>query len=318
MPLSPESKEYTPNTIDILNTTDLLPLIKRWCGDISPESAQQIISKIIRASNTAFSDPDDQPENFIKWLDESIVYIIRLNIHAQRFGRDRKAMALRNGKDWDNWVVHGIISSELLRCLWIDRSNLFDYNIEIMSYLGLCAKIPDIKNDSFFLIVPQNITNLGHDPTNYDVIRNYNSEPRFDEETQNDCLVSYKLTFTKSLAFIFGILVTHLISRYSTDYDKFNLPEINVSQVSLLIEKEKVILFINWEEQFIKCFISTYAKHQSIYDIIELELMQILATRADPETFNTQVVHPVLWERLIHYQKKLTVWIKDSINYIWT
>ncbi len=302
MPLSPEkcnhpSGEFnTPDAIDILNTVNFLSFIKRWCGDISPESAQQIISKIIHASNTALNvnDHDYILDNLIEWLDASIVYIIRQNIQTQRFGRDRKAMNLRNGKDWNNCVVHGIISSKLLACLWIDRSDLFDYNIEIMSYLGLCAKIPDIKNDSFFLIVPLNITNLGHDPTNYDVILRCNSEPIFDKETQDDCLVSYKLTFTKLLAFIFDTLVTRLISRYSTDYDEFNLPEITVSQVSLLIEKEKVILFINWKDQFIKCFISTYAKHQSIYDIIELELTQILATRADPETFNTQVVYPVL------------------------
>jgi hypothetical protein len=302
MPLSPEkcnhpSGEFnTPDAIDILNTVNFSPFIKRWCGDISQKSAQQIISKIIHASNTALNvnEHDYILDNLIEWLDESIVYLIRQNIQTQRFGRDRKAMNLRNGKDWNNYVLHGIISSELLDCLWIGRSNLFDYNIEIMSYLGLCAKIPDIKNDSFFLIVPLNITNLGHDPTNYDVILKCNSEPRFDKETQDDCLVSYNLTFTKPLAFIFDILVTRLISRYSTDYDEFNLPEITVSQVSLLIEKEKVILFINWKDQFIKCFISTYAKHQSIYDIIELELTQILATRADPETFNTQVVYPVL------------------------
>jgi len=296
MPHTSESKEYTPDAINILNTVNFLPFIRKWCGNISQESAQRIISKIIHASNTALNVNDhvDILDNLIEWLDESIVYLIRQNIQAQRFGRDRKAMNLRNGKDWDNWAVHGIISSKLLDCLWINRSNLFDYNIEIMTYLGLCAKIPDIKNDSFFLIVPLNITNLGHDPTNYDAIQNCNSEPRFDEETQDDCLVSYNLTFTKPLAFIFDTLVTSLIDRYSTDYDEFNLPKITVSQVTLLIEREKIILFINWKEQFIKCFISTYAKHQSIYDIIELELTQILATRADPETFNTQVVHPVL------------------------
>jgi hypothetical protein len=296
MPLSSESKEYTPDAIYILNTVNFLPFIGKWYGNISQESAQQIISKIIHASNTALNVNDhvDLLDNLIEWLDDSIVYIIRQNIQTQRFGRDRKAMNLRNGKDWDNWAVHGIISSKLLDCLWIDRSNLFDYNIEIMSYLGLCAKIPDIKNDSFFLIVPLNITHLGHDPTNYDAMRNCNLEPRFDEETQDDYLVSYKLTFTKPLAFMFDTLVTRLISRYSTDYDEFNLPEIAVSQVSLLIEKEKVILFVNWEKQIIKCFISTYAKHRNIYDIIELELTQILATRTDPETFNTQVVYPVL------------------------
>jgi hypothetical protein len=291
-----EFVEYAPGAIDILNTVNFLPFIKKWCGDISHESAQQIISKIIRASNTALNVNDhvELLDKLIEWLDESIVYLIRQNIQIQRFGRDRKAMNLRNSKDWNNWAVHGIISSKLLDCLWIDRSNLFDYNIEIMTYLGLCAKIPDIKNDSFFLIVPLNITNLGHDPINYDAIQNCNLEPRFDEETQDDYLVSYKLTFTKPLAFMCDTLVTRLISRYSTDYDEFNLPEIAVSQVTLLIERKKIILFINWKEQFIKCFISTYAKHQSIYDIIELELTQILATRASPETFNTQVVHPVL------------------------
>jgi hypothetical protein len=183
MPLSPESKRYTPDAIYILNTTDFLPFIKRWCGDISHESAQQIISKIIRASNTALNDDHvELLDNLIEWLDESIVYLIR-NIQTHRFGRDMRAMKLRDGKDWENWAVHGIISSDLLSFLWIDRSNLFDYNIEIMSYLGLCAKISDIKNDSFFLIVPLQITNFGHDPTNYDAIRNCNSEPRFDKET---------------------------------------------------------------------------------------------------------------------------------------
>ena len=108
--------EYKPNAIYILNTTDFSPFIKKWCGDISQESAQQIISKIISASNIAFSDPDDQPDNFIVWLDESIVYLIR-DIQTQRFGRDRRAIELRNGEDWMNWTTHGIISSQLLSLL---------------------------------------------------------------------------------------------------------------------------------------------------------------------------------------------------------
>jgi hypothetical protein len=278
-----EYKQFKPNAIYILNTTDFSPFIKKWCGDISQESAQQIISKIISASDIAFSDPDDQPDNFIEWLDETIVYLIR-DIRTQQFGRDRRAMELRNGEDWMNWTTRGIISSKLLSFLWIDRRNLFDYNIEIMSYLELCAKIPDIKNDSFFLIVPLQITNLGHDPKYYELLRHCCSEPRFDKETQDDCLISYDLDFTKPLAFIFDTLVTHLISRFSAEYTELQ-PKLTVSQATLLIEGSKVILFVNWEKQIIQCVISTYAKHQTIYNIIESELKQILATRVDPGTF---------------------------------
>jgi hypothetical protein len=171
-----EFDEYKAEAEYILNDIDILSFIKKWSIDITPESAQQIISKIIHATNLAFS-PDTELFNIIEYLNDSIVYLIR-DIRKVRFGRDWRATEIKNGEDWKKWTINGIISRDLLHSLWIDRRNHSEYLIEIMSYLGLCAKIPDRINESFSLIVPLQVTKICHDPTNYETMRYVFPEPK--------------------------------------------------------------------------------------------------------------------------------------------
>jgi len=246
-----EFDEYKAEAEYILNDIDFAPFIQKWSTNITSESAQKIISKIIHASNLAFSNPDDKPDNLIEWLDDTISYLIR-DIQTVRFGRDREAMKIKSGEDWRKWTINGIISSDLLYFLWIDRIDHSDYLIEIMSYLGLCAKIPDKENDSFSLIVPLHVTMLAH---NF----NYAWLPYIDLEylsaMQIDKLVYSTIKFSCKLDYIFETIITNLLNKYSQDYDHYNFPKIHNFQADIQIAGSRVILYVNWKDRNIQCII---------------------------------------------------------------
>ena len=250
---------------------DFLPLIKKWCGDITSESASQMISKIIDVSNKFISD--FEIDHFIKWLDESIVYLIR-DIQKVRFGQDIRSMDLNDGEDWKKWTINGIISRDLLRFLWIDRTNHSEYLIEIMSYLGLCAKIPDRINESFFLIVPLHVTIIAHN-FNYAWLPSINLE--YLSGMQIDKLVYSTIQFSCKLDYIFETIITNLLNKYSREYDHSNFPTIYNFQADIQIAGSRTILYVNWKDRNIQYFIcGTDLDKSKIKKLISDELDLIL------------------------------------------
>lgn len=171
-------------------------------------------------------------------------------------------------------TTNGIISRDLLYSLWLDRTNHSEYLIEIMSYLGLCAKIPDRINESFFLIVPLHVTMIAH---NF----NYACLPSIDLKylsvMQIDKLIYSTIQFSYKLDYIFETIVTNLLNKYSQEYDHYNFPTIYNFQADIQIAGSHTILYVNWKDRNIQCFIcGTDLDKSKIQKIISNELDLIL------------------------------------------
>ena len=92
-----------------------------------------------------------------QWVLDCISYIIR-DFKLHRFGRDRKAMALHSGQDWDFLLHRGILTNGLLRILWMGEEDELTFLVSLMIQLGLFAPLGPTSH-----LVPSVITAISND-----------------------------------------------------------------------------------------------------------------------------------------------------------